>query len=429
MNNPAANKMEEAELLTEVPPILKRLAKTVAYAFYEPEHYVTLTLLIKYPVIDEDSLIEKLQFDKRQMRQTLSRLRNDKLVKQRVVKEKIPETGNFNIFNFYFINYKLFVNVVKYKLDHIRRKLESEEQQIRNRPSFQCQDCEKHFSDLDVGGLLDLETGELKCSFCSGAVEEDPMQVNSLESGSSLGKFNEQMETIFNLLKECENINLAPDVLEPTPSTEGLANKPGAKANSGAKGPNWASGGPSVDLYDQRIQINVGDEVVQNATAKPAQELPKWITHSTVFNEQIDTKADSASVTQPAALAEDSKQTSRDIMSDLLAHENEKKKPRLELPAEQTSAPTSTKISPETGKLADVASGITEVADMGDSDEDDDDDDNDEDDDDDSEGVTIKVGDKSYELSDITDDVVKQMSEEEHQAYLKIYNDMAAQFY
>ena len=33
--------------------------------------------------------------------------------------------------HYYFINYKQFVNVVKYRLDHMRRKLEMEEKRVR----------------------------------------------------------------------------------------------------------------------------------------------------------------------------------------------------------------------------------------------------------------------------------------------------------
>ena len=420
-----ATKMEEPELLNEVPGILKRLAKTVAYAFYEPELIVTLSLLTKEPYIDEDTMIERLQFDKRQMRQTLSRLKNDKLVKQRVIKEKVAETGNFNIFNFYFINYKLLVNVVKYKLDHVRRKLETEEQQIRNRPSFQCQNCEKHFSDLEIDRLVDMESGELKCSFCHGMVEEDPLQLTSLGTGSSLGKFNEQMETIFNLLKECENINLAPEVLEPTPSTEGLKTSGPRTASNKQQ---WSTD-RSVDLYDQRIQINVGDEVEQNKVVAKKQDLPAWITHSTVFEEHAEQAKASNSATDVIddTLSNETNQTSKDIMSDLLAHESEKKKPRLDLPSGSANieGTSRTTVSPDTSKLSLASSSIevTEVADMGDSDDDD------EDDDDEDDEVKIKVGDEMIPFSDVTDEIIAKMTTSEHDAYLEVYNEMAADGY
>merc|ERR1719427_2075239 len=216
----------------------------------------------------------------------------------------------------------------------------------------------------------------MRCTFCNGNVEEDPMQLNSLGTGSSLGKFNEQMETIFNLLKECENINLAPEVLEPTPSTEGLKSA-GPRASSNK--PQWSTGNTSIDLYDQRIQINVGDEVEQNKAVPKAQVLPAWITHSTVFEEQAEQAkaANMSGETINNSLPDESNQTSKDIMSDLLAHESEKKKPRLDLPSnDKVESGSGSSVSPEASKLS-LASGVTEVADMGDSDDEDEDDDDD----------------------------------------------------
>ena len=43
--------------------------------------------------------------------------------------------------HYYFINYKQFVNVVKYRLDHMRRKLEMEEKNVsdlHDMPFIQC---------------------------------------------------------------------------------------------------------------------------------------------------------------------------------------------------------------------------------------------------------------------------------------------------
>ena len=39
---------------------------------------------------------------------------------------------HLRMIHYYFINYKQFVNVVKYRLDHMRRKLEMEEKKVRN---------------------------------------------------------------------------------------------------------------------------------------------------------------------------------------------------------------------------------------------------------------------------------------------------------
>lgn len=53
--------------------------------------------------------------------------------------------------NYYFINYKTFVNVVKYKLDLMRKRMETEERDATSRASFKCPSCGKTFTDLEVG--------------------------------------------------------------------------------------------------------------------------------------------------------------------------------------------------------------------------------------------------------------------------------------
>ena len=92
--------------------------------------------------------------------------------------------------HYYFINYKQFVNVVKYRLDHMRRKLEMEEKNVsdlhtgyaihsmhemprssltgvyipqsKSHTSYKCPHCAQTFSDLDVDRLIDHTTGSLK---------------------------------------------------------------------------------------------------------------------------------------------------------------------------------------------------------------------------------------------------------------------------
>jgi hypothetical protein len=57
---------------------------------------------------------------------------------------------------------KIFVNIVKYKLDLMQKKMETSERDATNRSSFKCSGCDKNFTDLEADQLLDMYTGELK---------------------------------------------------------------------------------------------------------------------------------------------------------------------------------------------------------------------------------------------------------------------------
>ena len=71
-------------------------------------------------------------------------------VRARMRVETDADSSRTTRHNYYFISYSVFVNVVKYKLHHMRRKIETDERDATNRASFSCPDCQKKFTDLEV---------------------------------------------------------------------------------------------------------------------------------------------------------------------------------------------------------------------------------------------------------------------------------------
>ena len=65
--------------------------------------------------------------------------------------------------------------------------------------------------------LLDLDTGQLRCTFCQTEVEEEMSAQSRTDARTLMANFNEQLEPIFSLLKEVEDVKLAPELLEPEP--------------------------------------------------------------------------------------------------------------------------------------------------------------------------------------------------------------------
>lgn len=432
--------IDEQELLTVVPSVLKRLCKKVVRGFYENEHAAIITLLTnsQYPCLQEDDLIRLLGFDKKQLRQSLVRLKSEKLIKQRVHKEKNPETGALISFNYYFINYKVFVNVVKYKLDHVRKKIESEEKQAKNRPSFVCTQCEKKYSDLEVDRLLDLETCQLKCTMCEGLVEEDSAGIKQNNtSRTSLARFNEQMEPIFRLLRECEDMNLAPAILEPEPQPAQLAGGSHASRSAGHRGskPSWANDASgSSDVSGPGIKIDImGDEDDEDTRSnKPRpKEAPIWMRQSTVIpasgiqNEaaaNAQTRHGESTHKKPGGTGKDD-----EILAELLVHESVNKKPRLDINEalgegvdnddSDSGSDDSDFEVPAPGPAA-KPSEVTESMEIHTESEQEDD-----------EVHEIKIGDKMVPINDVTDEMLSKMTPEEHEAYTKTLQHVYSQFY
>lgn len=59
-------------------------------------------------------------------------------------------------------------------------------------------------------------TGTFRCTFCQAEVEED--QSLCPDARTLVARFNEQIEPIYALLRETEDVNLSHDLLEPEPS-------------------------------------------------------------------------------------------------------------------------------------------------------------------------------------------------------------------
>lgn len=281
--------MIEPELLTEVPAALKRLAKQVVRGFYGVEHALALDVLIRNPCVREEDMLELLKFDRKQLRSVLNTLKADKFVKCRMRVETAPD-GKTTRHNYYFINYRVLVNVVKYKLDHMRRRIETDERDSTNRASFRCPCCFSTFTDLEANQLFDLMTSTFRCTFCQTEVEED---ASVCPDGRTLvARFNEQIEPIYALLRETEDVNLSQDLLEPEPAEIPAlkqSRERAAAAGANAGGPHreaWSTKGSSyADLYTQNVVISMEeqeDQQKQASEGKAPKERPVWLTQSTV---------------------------------------------------------------------------------------------------------------------------------------------------
>ncbi|XP_005925939.1 general transcription factor IIE subunit 1 isoform X2 [Haplochromis burtoni] len=235
--------MIEPAVLTEVPAALKRLAKQVVRGFYGLEHALALDVLIRNPCVREEDMLELL---------------------------------------------KVLVNVVKYKLDHMRRRIETDERDSTNRASFRCPCCFSTFTDLEANQLFDPMTGTFRCTFCQTEVEEDESVCP--DARTLVARFNEQIEPIYVLLRETEDVNLSHELLEPEPAEIPALkqSRERAAASGAASGPHreaWSNKGSTyADLYTQNVVINMDQEEQQKQAgdSKAPKERPVWLTQSTV---------------------------------------------------------------------------------------------------------------------------------------------------
>ncbi|XP_050094678.1 general transcription factor IIE subunit 1 [Anopheles aquasalis] len=430
--------MADQRYVTEIPSSLKQLARLVVRGFYTIEDALVVDMLVRNPCMKEDDICELLKFERKMLRARISILRNDKFLQVRLKMETGPD-GKAQKVNYYFINYKTFVNVVKYKLDHMRKRMETEERDATSRASFKCPSCNKTFTDLEADQLYDFNTDEFRCTYCGSAVEEDSSALPKKDSRLLLAKFNEQLQPLYDLLRQVEGIKLAPEILEPEPvdidTIRGIA-KPTTKAPTEQwSGEATRSSGFAVE--EARVDITIGDSDTLD-TGTQRKDRPVWMTESTVISNDADENSVDAILekaaftsTQPSAIGGSGNSNSTttnvitsarnrrdadDIMSVLLQHEKQSGSNSTNEAVRGLANNNDGNSSDSSVEDRDIDNTEIPTVDIMDSDSDDD-------------MPTVTVAGKPYPLDEINDKLIADMSPQEKETYIQVYQDHFSHIY
>ncbi|KFQ86181.1 General transcription factor IIE subunit 1 [Phoenicopterus ruber ruber] len=415
--------MEEQNVITEVPAALKRLAKYIVRGFYGVEYSLALDILIRYPCVKEDDLLQLLKYERKQLRTVLNTLKADKLVKLRMRVETGPN-GKSTRHNYYYINYKVLVDVVKYKLDHVRRKIEADERDSTTRSSFKCPSCSSTYTDLEVNQLFDVFTETFRCTYCNTEVEEDASALPKCDARTLLAKFNEQIEPIFVLLRETEDIVLPYDLLEPQPTeipelSESFDQKVGSSVLESCSRPEkWANrSSSSGNMYTQNVVIDVQDSEPKKKTREKAtKEQPIWMSQSTVEGATTATN-NSVGVNASEQTEESVKETVTDneIIKTLLIHESKSSSSTDQAPVVKSKPPASGSDTSESEEDAKHSrGGGMEVAGSNFEREQE------------TQGPILMVAGQPHSYGEVSEnpELVSLMTNEEREAYIKVGQEM-----
>ncbi|XP_012286562.1 general transcription factor IIE subunit 1 [Orussus abietinus] len=416
----------EERFVTEVPSSLKQLARLVVRGFYTIEDALIIDMLVRNPCMKEDDICELLKFERKMLRARISILRNDKFIQVRL-KMETGSDGKAQKVNYYFINYKTFVNVVKYKLDLMRKRLETEERDATSRASFKCTQCLKTFTDLEADQLFDILTGEFRCTYCREIVEEDQSALPKKDSRLLLAKFNEQLEPLYILLREVEGIKLAPEILEPEPVDINTIKGIDAKKASGLRAPGeqWsgeATRSSGFMVEDTRVDVTIGDESANDNALNRRKERPIWMMESTVLNSDgsqpdgVNTQEsilDKAAATATNVNTVTNNKQGEDIMSVLLAHE---KKGANAANAVKSVIPQESSDSSDNEDISEMQAADTGEVEMMESEDED-------------LVPTVSVGGKTVAITDVNDTLISEMSPAEKEAYIQTYQEYYSHMY
>ncbi|XP_076066276.1 transcription factor IIEalpha [Oratosquilla oratoria] len=409
----------DGDIKTEVPQSLQTLARLVVRGFYSIEDVLIVDMLVRNLCMNEDDLCDLLKFDRKMLRQRINTLKTDKFIQSRM-KMVTLDDGKTQREQYYFINYKSFVNVVKYKLDHIRKKLEMEERDQTSRASFICHHCQKTYTDLEADQLLDITTGQLCCIICRREVQEDMSALPTHDTRVLLMKFNEQMEPLFKYLREAENIKLAAEFSDPKPQDFSTVRKAGSSQKTSKPGDHggraWSGDQTKKQgfVVEGSIDVNINaedglEDMVQT------KDKPIWLSEATSLittniTASEPTKAEPESL--PNSKTRDQPSSAAggdDVLSLLQAHERKSKRGGGQSDSDSDdSADENTNAS--SNVHVDMPSMDNDVELM-DSDDDDD--------------VTplVSVGGERIPITDVTNDIIARMTQEEKNLYINAYQE------
>ncbi|XP_055609332.1 general transcription factor IIE subunit 1 [Uranotaenia lowii] len=422
--------MGDQRYVTEIPSSLKQLARFVVRGFYSIEDALVVDMLVRNPCMKEDDICELLKFERKMLRARISVLKNDKFLQVRLKMETGPD-GKAQKVNYYFINYKTFVNVVKYKLDHMRKRMETEERDATSRASFKCPSCNKTFTDLEADQLFDFATGEFRCTYCGSPVEEDSSALPKKDSRLLLAKFNEQLQPLYDLLRQVEDIKLAPEILEPEPvdidTIRGIAKPTNRPSTEQWSGEATRSSGFAVE--ETRVDITIGDsDAVETTTQR--KDRPVWMTESTVINNDADENS-VESILEKAAYTSTQSQASfnntsvissarnrketDDIMSVLLQHEKQSTRATTN-EAIKGLGMTNENTSESSDDEKDIDNTEIPTVEIMDTDSEDD-------------VPSVTVAGRPYPIDEITDTLIADMTPQEKETYIQVYQDHFSHMY
>lgn len=415
--------MEAGEApLRAVPEELKRLVRLIVRGFYSMEHSVVIDMLVRHPCVKEDDLSELLKLEKKHLRAILNMLKTDRFLKSKMRMETDAD-GRTTKHTFYYINYSVFVNVVKYKLDHMRRKIETDERDNTSRSSFVCPGCRKTYTDYEVKQLIDFNTGELVCTFCQATVEEDMSSVPRQDARTLLAKFNEQIQPLVELLKVTEDVRLAPEVLEPEPTDikKYLSQSKDSSNSRVREGDRTAWSGDAsrnvgFGFSENRVTITMDDE---NSGKVEKKDQPVWMTKSTVDGAATNSIASiEVKPAEPDKKGRGANGTNDDILQALLVHEPQAGPSSTSRHPALPSIHSS--LRPSSGEDSDAETGARngeEEAEEMDSDDEDED------------GPMVSIGANRVPYNSITSEMVATMTPLEKEEYIRIGQQLYENMY
>ncbi|KAF8985471.1 hypothetical protein BGZ46_004064 [Entomortierella lignicola] len=273
--------------------VLDQLVYRVCRAFYEPRYIVVMDVINKMKQVKDEELAAALKLNKREIHKICGKLKEDRLIKDLTKLEArkpdqrpIPNT-------YYYLDYKLFVDVVKYKIHRMGKELDSamDKKEVVH-AGLRCPACLNAYALVEVTNHYDDATGKFLCPSDNHPLDEESNEDD--EQGQEMKtKLRENTKPIVDLLKLTDNI-----VIEQY--TESMASKKAAARTHDDDDLAFAEEGGQQQGEIQVVFQDDNDKAAKKARESEAQKkrqqnaVPSWHAWSTVSGEMTALGAEAA---------------------------------------------------------------------------------------------------------------------------------------
>ncbi|WWC86130.1 uncharacterized protein L201_001001 [Kwoniella dendrophila CBS 6074] len=317
---------------SEINKLCADLVYQVAYSFYDTPYIIILKIMVHDNVTTEMELANKIGLTSPEVRKYMGTLHMHRLVRRHVNKEKVPipewrlkqleqrpekfvpnqplkpgqpkpgaidkdgkpliiEKERTRDVHYWYLDYREFSNVVKYRLAMMRKGIDDKIKQEVGHRGYICPMDGRMYDPLDLSNIFDPFTNTFKCEDCqTELIEHDPstQNMNNNEKSTAqdaMQRFNLVTSPIRDALKAVEALPSIPSI--------NIIAWIAQNVKTTVKNPNGENSNNNDDEENKKFQVVMGkDENEEKEKERLAQQqreqnaLPHWYTHSTVTGQK-----------------------------------------------------------------------------------------------------------------------------------------------
>ncbi|RYG96805.1 hypothetical protein EON65_53860 [archaeon] len=141
--------------------LAEQLIATIARAFYPDDVVVVLDALVREKYLIDREIGPRLKMSEKDVRKVINQLETEMLIKA----EDVPLGDGASFWHCYYVDYQVFVNIVRYRVFLMQQRLNKQESSELSEVQYKCPTCKNVFSSLDALKLLSSDH-KFICSHC-----------------------------------------------------------------------------------------------------------------------------------------------------------------------------------------------------------------------------------------------------------------------